>query len=41
MTIIADRYEVLNSLEKGGMGEVIICKDLHLQRKVVLKCLQY
>lgn len=38
--IIANRYKKLDSFNKGGMGEVLIFEDLHLQRKVVLKHLQ-
>lgn len=38
--LIANRYRSLNSSDKGGMGEILFCEDLHLQRQVVLKYLQ-
>lgn len=39
--LIANRYETLNTSDRGGMGEILYCKDLHLQRKVVIKYLQH
>lgn len=39
--LIANRYETLDASDRGGMGEILYCKDLHLQRKVVIKYLQY
>lgn len=38
--LIANRYRTLDESDKGGMGEVLHCEDLHLQRRVVLKYLQ-
>lgn len=38
--LIANRYKTLDNSDRGGMGEVIFCEDLHLQRQVVLKHLQ-
>ena len=38
--LIANRYNTLNNSDRGGMGEVLFCQDLHLQRQVVLKYLQ-
>lgn len=38
--LIANRYKTLDNSDRGGMGEVIFCEDLHLQRQVVLKYLQ-
>lgn len=38
--LIANRYNPLNDSDRGGMGEVLFCEDLHLQRQVVLKYLQ-
>lgn len=38
--LIANRYKSLNTSDRGGMGEVLFCEDLHLQRQVVLKYLQ-
>lgn len=38
--LIANRYRILDSSDRGGMGEVIFCEDLHLQRQIVLKYLQ-
>lgn len=35
--LIANRYKTLDASDRGGMGEVLYCEDLHLQRKVVLK----
>jgi eukaryotic-like serine/threonine-protein kinase len=37
---IAGRYEPTGSATAGGMGEVIECMDLHLQRRVMIKRLQ-
>ena len=38
--LIANRYKTLDDYDMGGMGEVIFCEDIHLQRRVVLKRLQ-
>ncbi|WP_353187819.1 serine/threonine-protein kinase [Pseudomonas sp.] len=38
--LIANRYKPLDTSDRGGMGEVLYCEDLHLQRQVVLKYLQ-
>lgn len=38
--LIANRYNPLNNSDRGGMGEVLFCEDLHLKRQVVLKYLQ-
>jgi len=38
--IIAERYELLNQLGKGGMGEVFRVKDLELDEIVALKMLR-
>lgn len=40
MTKIADRYETSPHSSKGGMSEVIVCRDTHLDRDVVIKRLQ-
>ncbi len=37
---IADRYEATGATLAGGMGEIIECIDLHLQRRVVIKRLR-
>ena len=37
---IADRYEPTGAISAGGMGEIIECFDLHLQRRVIIKRLQ-
>jgi len=37
---IADRYEPTGATSAGGMGEIIECIDLHLQRRVIIKRLQ-
>ena len=38
-TVINDRYEIRQSLGKGGMGEVCLADDLMLDRQVALKFL--
>lgn len=38
--LIQNRYKALDTSDRGGMGEVLYCEDLHLQRQVVLKHLQ-
>jgi eukaryotic-like serine/threonine-protein kinase len=38
--LIEKRYKALSNYAKGGMGEVLLCEDIHLQRQVVLKHLQ-
>lgn len=38
--LIANRYSPIDETDRGGMGEVLFCEDLHLQRCVVLKYLQ-
>lgn len=38
--IIAERYELLNQIGKGGMGEVFRVKDLELEEIVALKMLR-
>ena len=38
--LIANRYKPRDRSDRGGMGEVVFCDDLHLQRQVVLKHLQ-
>ena len=35
--IVANRYEVIDEVGRGGMGTVVSCRDLHLDRIVVLK----
>lgn len=37
---IPDRYKVIDNSSTGGMGEVLICEDQHLQRPVVIKYLK-
>jgi eukaryotic-like serine/threonine-protein kinase len=37
---IAGRYEPTGTTSTGGMGEIIECMDLHLQRRVIIKRLQ-
>ncbi|MBI4850284.1 MAG: protein kinase [Acidobacteria bacterium] len=38
-TLLADKYEVIRLLGKGGMGEVYLAKDLHLERMIAIKTL--
>jgi|AGTN01.1.fsa_nt_gi Serine/threonine protein kinase len=38
-TVISERYEVLGTLGKGGMGIVLKCQDTILQRVVAIKVL--
>ena len=37
MTILQERYELLELLAEGGENIVYFAKDLHTQEKVVLK----
>ncbi len=37
--ILANKYEVIRLLGKGGMGEVYLAKDLHLERMIAIKTL--
>jgi len=38
-TSLAGRYEIINELGKGGMGEVYLAEDTNLKRKVAIKVL--
>jgi serine/threonine-protein kinase len=40
MIKLPERYTLLGKSTKGGMGEVIFCKDNHLKRKVAIKFIQ-
>lgn len=37
--IIADRFTIIRSLGRGGMGEIFLAEDLGLGRKVAIKCI--
>ncbi len=38
-TSLADRYEIIKELGKGGMGEVYLAEDTNLKRQVAIKVL--
>ena len=38
-TVIVDKYEIIELLGCGGMGQVYLAKDLHLNRLVAVKTL--
>jgi serine/threonine-protein kinase len=38
-TTLADRYEILDELGKGGMGEAYLAEDTNLKRQVAIKVL--
>jgi serine/threonine protein kinase len=38
-TSLADRYEIIQELGKGGMGEVYLAEDTNLKRQVAIKVL--
>lgn len=37
--VLANKYEIIKLLGKGGMGEVYLAKDLHLERMIAIKTL--
>jgi serine/threonine protein kinase/Flp pilus assembly protein TadD len=37
---IKDRFKIIGKLGKGGMGEVFLCEDVKLKRKVAIKSIQ-
>lgn len=37
--IIGDRFKIIRSLGRGGMGEIFLAEDMELGRKVAVKCI--